>query len=259
MGVDNVDAILKPDPEMPQPMGPATENAMAMKGKAPKAFPLQDHQSHMQAHSEFMFTRMVQINPQLYTMLQSHISEHVALMAGQQVNEEYKQQVQQMQQQMQQVQAQAQQNPQAQQAMQQLQQQNDQLTNEIASKQAKMEAQMTAKLSQDEEARMSKEPQDPLVKLKQQEIDLKAAELQANMQKELITDAEKMDLERDKLEAQTSIDLMKVSADANKQKNADAMNMLKENIVSSREAMKQQSAERIARSKTNGQRTDKNK
>ena len=75
----------------------------------------------------------------------------------------------------------------------------------------------------------------------------------------LITDAEKMDLERDKLEAQTSIDLMKVSADADKQKNTDAVNMLKENIVSSREAMKQQSAERIARSKTNGQRTNKNK
>ena len=259
MGVDNVDAILKPDPEMPQPMGPATENATAMKGKAPKAFPLQDPQAHIQGHSEFMFTRMVQINPQLYAMLQSHISEHVALMAGQQVNEEYKQQVQQMQQQMQQAQAQAQQNPQAQQMIQQLQQQNDQLTNEIAAKQAQIEAQMTAKLSQDEEARMSKEPQDPLVKLKQQEIDLKAAELQANMQKDLMTDAEKMDLERDKLEAQTSIDLMKVSADANKQKNTDAMNMLKENIVSSREAMKQQSAERIAKSKTNGQRTNKNK
>ena len=110
-----------------------------------------------------------------------------------------------------------------------------------------------------------REAQDPLVRLKQQEIDLKAAELQANLQKDMLTDAEKMDLERDKLEAQTSIDLMKVAADTDKQQNADALSMLKENIVSSREAMKQQSTERIARenaktkAKTNGRATSKNK
>jgi hypothetical protein len=128
-----------------------------------------------------------------------------------------------------------------------------------------MEAQLTQQLAQDEESRMKREAQDPLVRLKQQEIDLKAAELQANLQKDMLTDAEKMDLERDKLEAQTSIDLMKVSADADKQQNADALSMLKENIVSSREAMKQQSTERIARenartkAKTNGRATSKNK
>ena len=31
MGVDNVDAILKPDPEMPEPISPAMENAGAMR------------------------------------------------------------------------------------------------------------------------------------------------------------------------------------------------------------------------------------
>ena len=67
MGVDNVDSILKPDPELPQPMGPASENASAMNVKPPKAFPMQDHQAHIQGHAEFMFTRMVQINPQIYS------------------------------------------------------------------------------------------------------------------------------------------------------------------------------------------------
>jgi len=255
MGVDNVDAILKPDPEQPEPTGPATENAMAMKGKAPKAFPFQDHSAHIQGHSEFMFTRMVQINPQLYTMLQSHISEHVALMAGFQIQEQYKQQVQQLQQAMQQ----AAQNPQAQQQVQQMQQQMDQLTNEIAAKQAQLEAKLTAQLSQDEEARMSKEPKDPLIKLKQQEIDLRAAEVQANMQKDMIMDSEKMDLERDKLETQASIDIMKIGAEADKQQNAEAMAMMKENIITAREAMKDQSNERISRNKANGQSTNKNK
>jgi len=228
MGVDNVDAILKPDPDLPAPTGPATENGMAMKGQAPKAFPMQDHQAH--------------------------ISEHIALMAGEQMQQKYKEQAQQMQQQMQQAQQQR-----NQQLMQQLQQQNDQLTNQIAAEQAQLEAQLTGQLAKDEEARMSKEPKDPLVKLKQQEIDLKAMETQARLAKDIAMDSEKMDLERDKLEADTSLELMKVAADADKQANADATQMLKENMISAREAMKDQTAERIARnnvrSKANGKKS----
>jgi len=248
MGVDNVEAILKPDPEMPEPMSPAMENAGAMRGQQPKSFPMQDHMAHMQAHAEFMFTRMVQINPQLYAMLQAHVSEHISLIAGQQVQEKYKQQFEQLQQQMQQ----AQQNPQA---MQQLQQQQEQLINQQAAEQAQIEAQMTQQLAQDEEARMKREAQDPLIKLKQQEIDLKAMETQMKLQKDRMVDSEKLDLERDKLEAETSIDLMKASADVNKEDSTEAMLLLKENMAATREAMKNQSAERIAgeNAKANGQ------
>ena len=46
-----------------------------------KAFPDQDHDAHINAHRAFMSTRMVQINPQVYTALQAHISEHVSLKA----------------------------------------------------------------------------------------------------------------------------------------------------------------------------------
>jgi hypothetical protein len=256
MGIDNVDAILKPDPDLPTPTGPATENGMVMKGQPPKAFPMQDHKAHIAGHQEFMFTRMVQINPQVYSALQSHISEHIALMAGEQLTQKYQEQVQQLQQAMQQAQQQG-----NQQAMQQLSQQNDQLTNQIASEQAQLEAQLTAQLAQEEEARMSKEPQDPLVKLKQQEIDLKAMETQARLAKDIAIDSEKMDLERDKLEADTSIELMKVAADADKQSNADATAILKENMISAREAMKDQTAERIAKNnaKQSGKKSDQNK
>jgi len=248
MGVDNVEAILKPDPEMPEPMSPAMENAGAMRGQQPKSFPMQNHMAHIEAHAEFMFTRMVQINPQLYAMLQAHVSEHISLIAGQQVQEKYKQQFQQLQQQMQQ----AQQNPQQ---MQQMQQQMDQLVNQQAGEQAQIEAQMTKQLAQDEEARMKREAQDPLIKLKQQEIDLKAMETQMKLQKDMMMDSEKLDLERDKLEAETSIDLMKASADVNKEDSTEAMSLLKENMAATREAMKNQSAERISRenAKTNGQ------
>ena len=130
---------------------------------------------------------------------------------------------------------QAQQNPQA---MQQLQQQMDQLVNQQASEQAKMEAEMTKQLASDEEARISKEAQDPLVKLKQQEIDLKAMETQARLQKDMMVDAEKLDLQRDQLEANTTIDLMRVAADVNKEDSTEAMAVLKENMANTREAMK---------------------
>ena len=46
-----------------------------------KAFPTQDHDAHIAAHVAFMLTRMVQINPQVYSALQAHISEHVSLKA----------------------------------------------------------------------------------------------------------------------------------------------------------------------------------
>ena len=232
MGVDNVEGILRPDPDLPKPMSPAMENASAMRGKDPKPFPMQDHQAHIAAHAEFMFTRMVQINPQLYAMLQAHVSEHISLLVSEQMQQKYAPQFQQMQQAMQQ----AQQNPQA---MQQLQQQMDQLVNQQASEQAKMEAEMTKQLASDEEARISKEAQDPLVKLKQQEIDLKAMETQARLQKDMMVDAEKLDLQRDQLEANTTIDLMRVAADVNKEDSTEAMAVLKENMANTREAMKQ--------------------
>ena len=235
MGVDNVETLLLPDPGNPQPMSPAMENAGAMRGKEPKSFPMQDHMAHISAHAEFMFTRMVQINPQLYAMLQAHVSEHISLMASEQVQEKYGPQFQELQQAMQQ----AQQNPQA---VQQLQQQMDQLINQQASEQAKIEAEMTKQLASDEEARISREAQDPLVKLKQQEIDLKAMETQMKMQKDMVFDAEKIDIERDKLEADTTINLMKVAADVNKEDSTEAMALLKENMANTREAMKQKAS-----------------
>ena len=105
---------------------------------------------------------------------------------------------------------------------------------------------------------MSQEPKDPLVKLKQQEIDLKAMETQARLAKDIAMDSEKMDLDRDKLEADTSIELMKVAADADKQSNAEATSILKENMISAREAMKDQTAERIAKNnaKQNGKKAN---
>ena len=45
------------------------------------AFEFQDHDAHIAAHMAFMATRMVQINPQVYALMQSHISDHISFKA----------------------------------------------------------------------------------------------------------------------------------------------------------------------------------
>jgi hypothetical protein len=221
-------------------MSPAVENAMAMKGKPLKVFPQQDHSAHMKAHAEFMFTRMVQINPPLYSMLQAHMSEHVAAMAGMQVQQQFAEQEQKLQMAMQQ----SQMNPQM---MQQLQMQAQQMANEKANAIAKIEAEITTQLAQDEEARTKREQQDPLVKLKQQEIDLRAAEVmsrQQDMQTKTVMDAARLDMDRDKIEADTTIKLMETADRIDDRAAKNALSNLKENVSLTKEAMKNETTVR---------------
>ena len=234
MGVDNVDGILKPDPEIPQPMSPAMENATAMRGQQPKAFPKQNHPEHMKA------TRMVQINPQLYAMMESHLMEHIALLAAEQVEQqpEIAQQNQQIQQMMQQAEQNKQMAPQAQQAQQQFMQQKE-------SQIATIEAKMVKEMVEEERKRAEEMQDDPLVKLKQQEIDLRALETmlktkeeKARLNKDWTIDSERIDLDRDKLEAQVGIDILKTKTAEADLKSKEKLAALKENMTTIRDSMK---------------------
>jgi hypothetical protein len=260
LDVDNIDALLKPDPEQPMPMSPAMENSLAMRGTQPKAFPQQNHKSHMDAHGEFVATRMVQINPQLYAMMEGHILEHIALVAALQVEEEFKQQTQQVQQMMQQ----AQQNPQM---AQQMQAAAQELQNQKESRVAELEAEMVAEMAKREKAAME-DNQDPLVRLKQQEIDLKAAEMNMKGEAEdnkimanIGIEAEKLDLERDKLKSGMQQTIVKEGLNAIKESNQETIDEIKENMQTLREDKKLRSAEKVAsmnaRARSNG-RADKN-
>jgi hypothetical protein len=90
LGVRDIDLILPPPPQ-PQPDGPAMENARSMliPNGAPqlKAFPDQDHQSHMAAHIGFIKSNLIQTSPQVYGILLAHVFEHVTHMAMQQVQQ----------------------------------------------------------------------------------------------------------------------------------------------------------------------------
>jgi hypothetical protein len=103
LGTKQIPELLKPEVK-PTPKDPAIENAEALQMQIAQAFPDQDHDAHIAAHSAFLRTRMVQINPPVYALLQGHISQHVSFKAQKEVMA--------MMQQNQQMMMMAQQNPQ---------------------------------------------------------------------------------------------------------------------------------------------------
>jgi hypothetical protein len=159
LGTKNIDMLLMM-PQLPQPTDPAKENSEALKMQLLQVFAEQDHDAHIQAHTIFMQTRMVQINPQVYALMQSHISEHISFKATLEVQQMVLQDAR--------LQMMAQQDPQAIQVL---------VNNMIAQKVVEHTAQL-----QQMEAQVNNQQQDPLIRLKQQEIDLRAMDLQRKAQ-----------------------------------------------------------------------------
>jgi len=199
LGTKNIDALLKPE-IMPQPEDPATENAKSLQMQMLKAFPEQDHDAHIMAHRAFMATRMVQINPMVYALLQGHISDHIALKAHGEIGD--------MVQNSPELQAQAQADPQGFQV----------LFNSLV---ARKVAEITAQLAQ-EEAGGQKE--DPLVALKQRELDLKAMDMQ---RKAMET---QQDIERKAMEFEDRIDLDKMKLESAEDQAAERIRIAEEKM-----------------------------
>ena len=80
LDVKNIDAIL-PAPQPPQPKDPATENSEALKGTPNIAFKEQDHRAHIRVHAALLQSPAIRTNPQAELIIQAHIQEHVALFA----------------------------------------------------------------------------------------------------------------------------------------------------------------------------------
>jgi len=186
LGTKQIEALLKPPPKQPEPIDPAKENARALQMQLLTAFEFQDHDAHLAAHMAFMQSRMVQINPQVYALLQSHISDHVSYKAKAEVSQMIMQNPEMAQM--------AQQDPQQFQIM-------------FDAEVAKVAARITQELVQSESAAQNKE--DPLVKLKQQEIDLRAMDLQRKAEEtkfradqENMRAAQRLEYEYDKLAQQ---------------------------------------------------------
>ena len=164
IGVKNVDAILPP-PAPNMPMDPSLEHINALAGKPFQAFPGQDHRAHITAHLNFMSTNIVRNNPAVMASIQKNILEHISLMAQEQVQLEFREQMQQMMM----MQQQAAMNP-------QVQAQLQALTNEIEARKAVLIAEMTEEFMKEEKQITSQFDNDPLLKLKSREVDLRAME-----------------------------------------------------------------------------------
>ena len=173
LGVNNIDAILPPPPQ-PMPMNPAKENQNALMGAPLQAFPGQDHESHIETHMAVMSTPAMELNPQALVSLQGHIQEHIGLLAEAQAQQEIMSQIPPEQMQMMQQQAQmappiqGPQGPMPPDPMMQFKPQIDARAAEII-------AEMTEQLAQ---AVAPPEQSDPLVEIRNQELQLKAADLQ---------------------------------------------------------------------------------
>ena len=199
LGVKDVDLVLPPPP-VPQAMDPSTENVLALNGKKIQAFPKQDHQAHMKAHLLFMGTMVVRNNPQALGILQQNCMEHINLMAGEQVEMEFMEEIAQMnqaQQQMQPIIQQMQQNPQMQPPpqLQQLQQMEAQLKIQMEARKAGLIAEFMEDYSKAEKETLNQVENDPLLKLKDRELDIKAREEQGRREE----NEEKLNLERAKM------------------------------------------------------------
>ena len=183
LGTKQIPELLKPEVK-PVPKDPAIENAEALQMQIAQAFPDQDHDAHIAAHSAFLRTRMVQINPPVYALLQGHISQHVSFKAQKEVMA--------MMQQNQQMMMMAQQNPQ-------------QFQMVMDSEVAKRIAQITFELAQ-AEAQQDGAKQDPLIMLKQRELDLRAMDMQRRAQ----TDALRINNQDEQFEDRLDFDKVKL-------------------------------------------------
>ncbi len=165
LGVQNVDEILKPQP-IPEPINPAQENqdaSNAARGQGElKAFPEQDHAAHIKVHMAYMQSGVAQQQVEVLLTLEKHIYEHLGLQAEIM-------------------------------AQQQAQQMGIQTEEQLAA----LVAQIQAQLIEDYQSSLPQQDpasDDPLIALKERELDLKEQDQKADQ----LYDAQRLQFEEEK-------------------------------------------------------------
>ena len=115
--------------------------------------------------SKHTSTNMVRNNPAIMAAIQKNILEHISLMAQEQVQLEFREQLREMML----MQQQAAMNP-------MVQQQLQMMTNQIEARKSILIAEMTEEFMKEEKKITSQFDNDPLLKLKSREVDLRAME-----------------------------------------------------------------------------------
>ena len=226
--VQNIEEILPPPPQ-PQPMDPSAENAIILKNQPVQVFPEQDHDAHMIVHLALAKSMLVQTSPQALSIFYSHLLEHVSLKARNIAQME----MQEMQMQAQQAQMLAQSGAMdpmmAQAQMQQAQMMSPQ---QMEARVAQIEAQLVQELM----ANLAPPPgqqQDPLVEIRKQELQIKAAEAQ----RRAMNDQERLDLDRTRMQQQAMTDAARI--ELQEEIAEDRADVNRERIDVQRQAMQQ--------------------
>lgn len=194
LGIKNAQKLVKLDEDM-KPTDPITENQNILAMKPVKAFLYQDHQAHIGVHMAAMqdpkIQQLVGQNPmaqQIQAAMQAHISEHLGY--------EYRKQMEQMM---------GFQLPQEAEDGEQ-----EEIPREMELHVSRMAAQAAQQLlqknTQEVKAQQAaQQAQDPLIQLQQQELQIKAGDLERKKQKDQ-TDAQlkaqQIQVERERIEAQ---------------------------------------------------------
>ena len=178
LGVREIDKILQPqEPDSPEPLDPAQENINSMEGMPLTAFLGQNHQAHIMAHLVSAMAPIIESLPKAAMELNKHIMEHVRKQAEEQAEMMFQQQ-----------------NPgvemgDPEQNM-QLQGIKAQL---IAEGMQQLKEQSSALSGEGEEGEEAMQ-NDPLIQLKQQELQMKQQKIQGDQtidQQELALDQER--------------------------------------------------------------------
>ena len=168
LGVDNVENLIQPPPDMtPRPVDAGLENSSLLLGQPAQAFEGQNHAAHVDTHRSLFLTQVVKENPQFQSIIISHIMQHLQFLASeismQQIPPEMQERIQAISQQMQQV---------TPQEAQQMQMQIQMILDQFA---APIMAQLTQEFLQS--IGQQSDEVDPLVAIRQRELDLKDKEL----------------------------------------------------------------------------------
>jgi hypothetical protein len=209
LGIKNIGKLV-PSAEDQKPKDPVSENMAILNMKPVKAFIYQDHEAHIQVHMAAMqdpkIMQLVGQNPQANMMMaamQAHIAEHVAF--------EYRKQIEK-----------------------QLglplsipnYEDGETIPEEMEVEVSRMMAMAASKLLQKDQAEAQAQQaqaaaQDPVVQMQQQELAIKAQEVEIKKQKlqiDAATQADKLEIEKERIAAQKEIAGMQVGAKAAKDK-----------------------------------------
>jgi len=205
LGIKNIGKLV-PSAEDIKPKDPVSENMNIINGKPVKAFIYQDHEAHIAVHQAAMqdpkMSAIIGQNPQANTIMaaaMAHINEHVAFQYRIEIERQLGVPLPDME---------------------------KELPKEMEVEVSRMMAAAAAKLLQKDQAEAAQQQaqqaaQDPIVQMQQQELALKAQELQLKAQKlqiDATAQADKLDLEKDRIEAQKEIAGMQVGAKVAKDK-----------------------------------------